>query len=494
MTKFFFALTLFLFTLFGFAQNTVKVIDASTKQSISYANISVNNSEFLISNEEGYFTVSEANSGDDAVVIVSYIGYAPQQLTMGQLKNKNLVVTLDPAVYELNEVNTSKVKPDPNAIMQEVKKNLATNYKSNGKATKNTVFLRKTDAFKPSTVDVEIDKSTGFNKTALKETNAEIQSFTSNLVKNPPLAFTDMLCNYYSGPKTKLDVVKATVLQDEKRSASLDGMEDKAAKLFLKHIDTTKYYRFKSGWFGTRDTISFRKDFNKKKAKKEPSKLENSKTSLANFMKQQNFLEGSKMEFVTNPEIYEYSYDGAMYATNNEFLYVLKFKPRKSRANYTGKLYISETDYAVVRADYELAKGKTLEGLNVKLLLGIKFSQNVSKGTVIYKQNRDGNGYYLQYATNQTGTYLYVHRPLKFIELAKEDKDVVAFDLKAEGNMVNKTEFLTISHDEVSAADVEKVEEKEFAYVTLKKYDPSIWKNYSAIEPLEEMKQFEVAE
>ena len=31
---------------------------------------------------------------------------------------------------------------------------------------------------------------------------------------------------------------------------------------------------------------------------------------------------------------------------------------------------------------------------------------------------------------------------------------------------------------------------KEIPYQRLKQYDPSIWKNYNAIEPLEEMKSF----
>jgi hypothetical protein len=35
--------------------------------------------------------------------------------------------------------------------------------------------------------------------------------------------------------------------------------------MMLQHLDSTKYYRVKSGLFGSRDTISLRKDYNKKK-------------------------------------------------------------------------------------------------------------------------------------------------------------------------------------------------------------------------------------
>jgi hypothetical protein len=37
--------------------------------------------------------------------------------------------------------------------------------------------------------------------------------------------------------------------------------------------------------------------------------------------------------------------------------------------------------------------------------------------------------------------YFYVNRPLKFIEITKEDKDILSLDIKFEGNSTTKTEF-----------------------------------------------------
>jgi hypothetical protein len=54
----------------------------------------------------------------------------------------------------------------------------------------------------------------------------------------------------------------------------------------------------------------------------------------------------------------------------------------KSKAKYLGKLYISETDYAVLRTEYTLDEGEKLNNFNMKFLLGIKASQNISKGTI----------------------------------------------------------------------------------------------------------------
>lgn len=503
MNKTLLVLAILLFQLAGFSQNiTGKIVDANTGESIPYANIAISGAENLISNEEGFFNISEKNS-DASVLMVSYLGYVSQQFTIDVLKKQNNIVKLQPGVFELDDVDVNKIKPNANAIMAKVKENIKKNHGVSPDAMKKTFFMRDFGTFKPKKLDIEITKSTGFSKKALKEANADVASFTSKLMSNPPQEFTDVLANYYSGTVTgkekpvftnKLEVVKATKLKDENRAVSIDNMEKMAANIFLKHLDTTKYYRIKSGWFGSRDTISLRKDYNKKKKKKEKrTELGSAKSNLYTTLAENDVL-GSRLNFANQTDLYEYTYEGAIYSAQNEFAYVIGFKPKKSKAKYTGKLYISEKDFAVLRADYNLAKGKTLGGLNVKWLLGIKASENVSNGTVIYKQNASGKGYHLQYASSETGQYFYLNRPLKFIELTDEDKDVVAVDIKVEGNMTEKVEFLNITQANIETSALEEVKEKEFEYIKLKRYDPKIWKDYTAIEPLEEMKQFKVVE
>jgi hypothetical protein len=478
---------------------SVKIIDLKSGESIPFANIKVNETESLISNAEGYFTVSESNSGDETVLIVSYLGYLTRRITMSEVKKQQNIIKLQMGAFEIENVDVSNIKPNPYSIMAAVKKNLVRNYKSNGEPSKDMLFYRDVTSFKAAKFDVEITKSSGYTKKALKTANTELKTFASLFTKQPQQQFIDVLCNYYTATKKvndksifspKLEVVKATKLKDENRSTSLEDMEQTAGKILLQHLDTTKFYRIKSGLFGSRDTISLRKDYNNKKNKVKKNELTSSKSNLMMILSRNNFLQSEKLEFVSHPELYEYTYEGAIFSAANEFAYILKFKPKKSKAKYTGKLYVSETDYAVLRADYTLAEGETEGGFNMKFLLGVKASENVSKGTLIFKQNQNGNGYYLQYASNETGQYFYVNRPLKFIELTQEEKDVVALDLTVEGNSTRKTEFLNISRNAITEATYENVKEENFKYIPLKRYDPAIWKNLSAIEPLEEMKEF----
>ena len=205
-------------------------------------------------------------------------------------------------------------------------------------------------------------------------------------------------------------------------------------------------------------------------------------------------MQNSNFEFINNQELYSYTYAGTTEAGNNESILIIKFSPKKRKGKYAGTLYISEKDYAVVRAEYVLGEGKTLGGVNLKFLLGIKQSDNVSRGTLIFKENVSGEGYYLQYGSRETGEYIYINRPLKFKEIGEGDKHEVAFDLKVEANVIEKEEYFIMSKDAIDEAVFDQQSEPDFEYIQTDNYDPKVWKEYSGIEPLEEMKQFRAVE
>ena len=195
-----------------------------------------------------------------STISVSYLGYLGRQMTVKEFKSQQLVFSLEPGIVALDDVNVSNVKPNPLSIMEEVKKHLNQHYKSESQPVKNKVFYRETSALKPKILNFEITKSTGFTKNDLQIVNTQVSTFFSKLITQPPVVFSDMLCNYYTVTKkendknlftSKLQVLKATRLKDENNSASLDDLQEKASKLFLQHLDSTKYYRIKSGWFGS---------------------------------------------------------------------------------------------------------------------------------------------------------------------------------------------------------------------------------------------------
>ncbi|MCG2611457.1 carboxypeptidase-like regulatory domain-containing protein [Flavobacterium sp. SM15] len=489
------------------AQNlTAKVIDSHSSEPLAYANVKVNGVTDLVTNNEGFFNFNENQLGESATINVSYIGYTSLQLSIEDLKKQNLIIKLSPVSFELQNMTISNVKPDPYKVIAEVKNRLKENYKSKQVSTQRKLFFRESSTFKPSILNIELDKSTGFSKKQLKDVNADLEKFTGKLIKYPPQGYKDILCNYYYGKKTskenktffvpKLEVIKATNISGNESASSLEDMEDIGTSIILKHLDTTKFYRVKSGLFGSRDTISLSKTYNdkKNKKKKELSKLQNSKNHIQSFLQQQR-LDNKKMEFISDSEAYNYQFAGKIYnEAEDEIIYIIKFSPKKNRALYNGTLYVKESDYAVVKCNYNLEEGKKVSGFNLKLILGVKAAENAGSGTLIFKKDPESKSYYLQYAYEETGNYFYINRPLKFIELTNQEKDVVALDIKIEGNSINKTELLNISSSEITENEFDNYKEADFNFIQLKRYDPKIWQNHVSLEPLEEMKQYHVTE
>src|SRR5690606_23199375 len=123
------------------------------------------------------------------------------------------------------------------------------------------IFTRESTTFSPEILEVDIKKSSGYSKDELKKANENVKKFTNNLLKNSPQQFTDVLLDYYftwkkndenkKGGYSKAEVIKGIVLKDENRSTSFDDIEKSALELLTKHLDTTKFYRIKSGLIGS---------------------------------------------------------------------------------------------------------------------------------------------------------------------------------------------------------------------------------------------------
>lgn len=484
----------------SFAQGIVgKVTDGKTGERLPYASVLVNGTETLIANAEGNFSLPEKFSNDSDYFEVLFLGYYNRSMTVVELKKSGYTVKMEAGIYELDEVMITKGMSNADSIMAAVNKNLVKNYTSAGSPAKSMIFYRESELFKPSKLKVEISQSKEFTKEQLKGENAQLKNFADNMMAYPVQEFTDMLCNYYTSAKTiggktvsypKLNVVKAIKLKDKSKATSIDEIEKVAGGIIFKHLDSTKYYRIKSGIFGSRDTIPLRKDKKQKAKEARLTAIDLAKSEIMNFRLRNYLPSATAYDFVNKPGMYEYTFEGATHYEGDEFVYVIKFKPRKRKAKYTGTLYISESDYAVVKAEYTLDKGKTMGGVNLKFLLGVKQSENVSRGTVIFKKNTTGSGYYLYYAASESGQYVYVNRPLRFIELADENKDVVEFEIKAEINILDKNEYLNLSQSAISDAEYENVKEEKFNYLEMARYDSGVWKEFTTIEPLQEMRQF----
>ncbi|NQX85729.1 MAG: hypothetical protein HRT67_07460 [Flavobacteriaceae bacterium] len=254
-------------------------------------------------------------------------------------------------------------------------------------------------------------------------------------------------------------------------------------------MDTTKTFKIKTGILKIEDSLDL-------KASREQSNrmtydLEPLNKDTFTLLKASQNYENTLLRSLLNTDDYEYSFEGTT-GFNNELVYIINYKPKRSKSKFSGKLYVADETFAILKIDYRFAKGKRGEKVNLKFLLGIQYEENIKRGIIIFHKSEDGV-YYPHYIKEERGNFFFIDRSLKFIENSAS-KNKVTFNFLIEGRAREKREMYFIRHSYLKNSTYDAYEQKEnVKFQKLSQYDPNIWKTYNAIEPIEEMKQFKGA-
>lgn len=462
-----------------------RILDKVTQIGIPYATVQYATNYGTISNEEGYFTLNVPENSTDSLVISS-MGYRQERIPITTL-TKELRIFLEPSVIELDEVLLRNRMPTAEDIIREVRAAYPANYVSSKQ--KYQIFFRETSYMRFNKFDVEIDKATAIPKKQVAKASKSLDSLAKVIMSSSLIEFEDLSGFLLLRDKdsSKIAIDKATKLLDSEKDFSMENVQEKAQQIILQYLDTTLTYKLKTGLFKIEDSLALNEE-NFTNDKKQEFSNKGVKSSILNAFKVSQFYELSFLDKILTPNSYRFSLDGASFFQGHP-IYVLSFVPRKSKAKFTGKLYISASDYAVLKADYSFSEGKEGRKFNMKLLLGIKYLENRNEGTIIFKIRTDGK-YHPYYVKREYGNFVYLHRPLKFIENSKERNKVV-FDFKLEGDGREKKELLLLGNEILNLSEYKNLKEHTtIPYSLLKQFEPTIWQNNQIIEPLEEMKNF----
>jgi hypothetical protein len=469
-----------------FSQNiTARLIDKNTQNPIPFAAIKTAEFDGVISNEEGYFTLIEDKDKNE--ITISCLGYNNKTLTIQEIKSLNFLITLEESINELNTVYVSNKRPNADSIMARVRQNISKNYDT--KLYKHEIFSRETAFMDFDKLDFEIEKASHVKKKNLEFANKSLDSLSKAVVQSKTKHFKDFKADLFvnDSSNSKIKVFKAAELVDQKNNLSIEEVQIRAQHVILKYLDTTLTYKLKTGLFKIEDSLSL-KDEDSKEHNKNEYEVKELNGQANNLLKRSQFNENSMLSKIVDADLYEYRFVDVSYF-NNELIYIINYKPKRSKSKYTGKLFIADNTYAITKVDFEFADGKRGNKFNLKLILGVKYIENVRKGTVIYQKDTL-NKYQPQYIKFEEGRYFYVSRPLKFIENSPE-KNKTSFDFTIEGNIITKQELLLTSSTKINLDLFNKLtEEKSVLYVKLNKYDATIWDQDKTIEPLTEMKEF----
>ncbi|TBM99760.1 carboxypeptidase-like regulatory domain-containing protein [Hyunsoonleella flava] len=485
-----FTLLLFLFSFSIVAQSvTARLIDKSSQKPIPYANIKTGEYAGVISNDEGFFTISSED--DSKSIIISCMGYENKTLTVKDIKALNFVIELQQAINQLDEVFISNKAPNADSIIARVKAKLADNY--NIDLQQYHMFKRTTDYVDFKSLEFEIDKASNVKKRQLEGVNNSLTALANQVKNSNMVQFSDFKGKVFSLNKDsiKLEVEKATELLDTKNSFSIDNIQEKMQNIILTYLDTTKTYKLKTGLFKIEDSLALNDEDFKENDKNEytVSYLNNETKSL---LKRAQFYDNAFLSKILDNDLYEYNFEDMGY-NNGELTYIISYIPRKGKAKYTGKLYVVDDIYAITRADYGYYKRRRGQKFNLRLLLGVKYIENVSEGTIIFEKD-SSSLYHPKYIKRTYGSYFYVSRPLKFIENSSE-RNKVAFDFTMEGDNRTKEELLITKHNSITFLDFQAEKQVEkIPFIKLSKYQNTIWDSEGVLEPSLEMKAFEGSE
>ena len=484
------SLLLFLLTICSsFSQQVTGKIISKKSQPIPFATIQIGKDYGVISNDEGNFSIVTTGFQPTDSVKISCLGYEKLGFVLKDFSSKDYV--LEEQINELSEVYLTNRKLGIDSILFYVNKNLTKNYNIDLKALK--FFGRRTDYIVGKTADFEIEKSSSFKKKQLEAFNKDFDALEQSLINNKSKQYTDAVATLYvlNKNKAKLNVEKSVRLLDEKNDQSLEKLAEKGNDIVLNHLDKSKVYTVKSGWFKVSDSVSL--DNRSDKMGDSINSVNNVKNATFGMLKNNSFAtEEPALDFVTNTKKYKYELRDLTFL-NNEIVYIIDFKPKRSSAKYVGTMYVSNETFAVIRADYKFYKDRIGEKLNLRLILGIKYVEKNKAGSVSYKKHENGY-YYPYYISEQIDRYFYVNRPIKFIE-NDNSSNKVAFNFKIEGTFKERSELLMLDVTSISSSEYDSTEQsKKIDFINLKKYDPEIWSDYNVLEPLQEMKNFKVEE
>lgn len=459
------------------------ILDAENQEPLPYANIIVKHeNRGVISNEKGDFLLNISTLKETDSIWFQYIGYITKKLTKDELLSNSTVI-LSQDIFKMNEVLILKLVDDPKKIVKKVLQNKDLNYIT--KTQKSQTFIR-------SRYNTDISKfKIDFEKSNIKGIDKEmIKKFEESVPKHST-SYTDFLGNIYLNKnekdelELKIDPIKTVALK-EKDIAELDKIEKMFDSLFSS-TNEKEYWKVKSGIFGEKIEVS--EDIDKDTLEKDTHKLEYFNRSVKYKLEFTTFENKKRWDFLYKTSDYNYTIEG-LTNVNGEDVYVIDFKPQKS-TNYEGRLYISASTYALIRADYKYAPNKIGKDIH---LLGIGYSEIESAGSIYFEKKNDS--YELKYFSTKYSNEVSLNR--NFSLQKKQSKflfDKNLNELKAKFIMMAKNEatveYMVVESQQILKKNYNDFKEKErMKIIYVDQFDENLWKDYPIIEPTKQMKTY----
>jgi hypothetical protein len=471
----FFALCM-VFHVYSFAQTLKgRVLDASSKQPVPFANVLLSDTYGVITNDEGYFSILQKDFKESDLVRISMLGYEELRISVKELKAQPLVL-LKTSVMMLNEVIVG-VDLNPETIIKKYRQNAAINHTVTGQRI--VYFSRLREQFKPNKFSIDVGKVSFENRKALQK---NIDNFTKPMIGNTFHTYTEKLSEVFvTNGGTKMGYIKGLKLKDPS-VLDINQMEKSFFENTFKKLESPYTYKMSSGIIPLDNDVSMDEIGDGE----EEETLRSS--SYCPYLGKGNVVGRS---FIKETKDYEYTLKGIK-NIGDQSCYHITFAPYKNKGDYVGEMYINTDDYAMMFYKYTLTPGKTEFNLNLKLLLGIKARTDGTSTEVMMGKLKNGK-YYPRWIKKTQADYIYFDRSLKMIENnpKRSERKKLKLSFLVEMNSVQTEEVVAVEVETFSEPNLSGIRLPESVPYDIKtKYDPNYWKAYNIIEATEEMKNY----
>lgn len=461
------------------------VRDAKTSTPLAYATIYVPGLEMgTVSNEDGQFLMSIPEGFSNDSLRFQFIGYRSQTWPVHDFR-QGKIVALQEDIVDLSEWVIYGTNPDARYIVKQVLENKDANYKK--PSSHSRVFTRQ--RYTTKMVRMQI----GALKSSLKEFQADEIAMLQRTFPKVSLSFTDFLGNvYFSAKQPDTSAFKIRperiVKLEEKKSDELKHLE-KVFNDILKRTGEDAYWKVRTGVLSKKIDISEPDSASKDSVKAGKTRTAYFKWRIRGYARFTSLEDDKYWDFLHNTGRYSYTFIGGT-RIDGEEVYIVGFEP-EWRGLFCGKLYISTSTYALLRADFGYAPSKSGSDFD---LFGISYIQNQLQGSVSFKKM--GDVYVPKNISYKSGQVFGVNRKVSFVKkrnrfLFDKTEDEVKLDIDIISQSESSVEVLVIDESPISEVLFNNVVERKFTNVHyVDKFDESLWKGYSIIEPNETMRDF----
>ena len=469
---------------------TGRLLDGETQDPLAFAHVAILGTKSgAVTNENGSFTIISSQLRENDTLSFYFVGYRTKKISIGNLLSKPIIY-LKAETFSLNEFFVFADNKNAEGIVKSVLLNTAANYKKT--YAKNQVFTRNRSVSDINSIDIK------FKKSSFEQLSEKMTKLIEKRLPKHSISYTDFLGDAYLSANLKdtlkLDLIKKVRLKD-KNLADVNQLEKMFEKMF-KNTNENEYWKIKSGIIGGK--VDLEEDAKDTKDSLVKYNAESSRkiyyyAKRLNNLFENRFSNKKMWEFLHHTNRYDYE---LVFGTqiNGEKVYVIDFTPI-NKGEYKGRLYIAMDTYALVKANYSYADGKT--GTNINLF-GVGYTKNVSDVN-IYFEKREGT-YQLKYYAKKAGSKVSFDRNVSLLKKKKRflvDKKLneIKVKLSMKVTELKSFEILVVSSEKIQAKEFNKFKQKpNFKTVYVDQFSDDLWKDFTIIEPSKEMREYKKTE